>query len=106
MPNYRLIVMTNPVEGREQEFNDWYSKQHLSDICKLDHFISAQRFKVAFPEGGPHKYCAIYNVEAPSAEAAMGSLMAGIPNMFISDAFDMASQSSVMVEELGPVVSG
>jgi hypothetical protein len=27
MPSYKLIVMTQPVEGREQEYNDWYAKR-------------------------------------------------------------------------------
>jgi len=36
-----LIVLTNPVEGKEDSFNDWYTNQNLHDVLKIDAFISA-----------------------------------------------------------------
>mgnify|MGYP003447409978 CR=1 FL=1 len=41
MANHRLIVFTNPKEGREQDFRDWYVNTHLAEVSNLDGFISA-----------------------------------------------------------------
>ncbi|MBT5195713.1 MAG: hypothetical protein HOM07_25485, partial [Rhodospirillaceae bacterium] len=41
-----LVVLTNPVAGKEDEFNDWYSNIHIQEICQLSGFKSAQRFKL------------------------------------------------------------
>ena len=31
-----LVVLTNPVEGREDEYNEWYSGRHLEDVLAVD----------------------------------------------------------------------
>lgn len=41
------VVYSNPVEGREQEYNDWYSNQHLNDLLAIPGVISARRFKLS-----------------------------------------------------------
>jgi len=66
MPRYTFVVLTNPVEGLEDEFNDWYTSKHLDDVLKLEGFVSAQRFRFVSkdPEQAPsHKYMALYDVE-------------------------------------------
>ncbi len=35
MAKYNLIALTNPLEGRDDEFNDWYTNVHLADVLKL-----------------------------------------------------------------------
>ena len=32
MGNYTMVVFTSPVEGREDDYNDWYDNQHLGDV--------------------------------------------------------------------------
>ena len=46
MTKHVLIALTNPVEGREQEFNEWYDNQHVPDFLALPGCVSAQRFKL------------------------------------------------------------
>ncbi|MEQ9574230.1 MAG: hypothetical protein RLN77_01490, partial [Rhodospirillales bacterium] len=29
MAKYKLIVLINAIEGREDEFNDWFTNQHM-----------------------------------------------------------------------------
>lgn len=79
MASLRLIVLTNPVEGHEDEYNDWYSDRHLEDVLAVEGFRAAQRF--AFRPGklakeAPFSYLAIYEVEAPSVEEAEAALLA------------------------------
>jgi hypothetical protein len=32
MERYTFLVLTNAVEGTDDEFNDWYNNQHLKDL--------------------------------------------------------------------------
>src|SRR5678815_3844677 len=40
------IALSDPVEGREAEFNDWYTGRHLPDVLAVPGFVGGQRFKV------------------------------------------------------------
>jgi hypothetical protein len=69
-----LVVLTKPVEGREADFDDWYSGIHLPEVVRLDGFVAARRFKhVPDPERDeavPLPYLAIYEVEDGMLEQA------------------------------------
>jgi hypothetical protein len=53
------VVRGSCLEGTDEALNDWYTNIHLRDICKLEGFLSAQRFKIADrqvpPGDGPYK---------------------------------------------------
>ena len=71
MARFCLVVYTKPVEGREQEYNDWYSNQHLNDLLAIPGVLSARRFKLSgtqMPNKQPsnYPYLAIYDIEAES----------------------------------------
>lgn len=94
MPSMRLIVLTNAVEDRDQEYNDWYTDQHLDDVLAVKGFRAAQRFEFTPGKLGkeaPYRYLAIYEVEADSVEEAERSLFAAASDenlMPISEAMD------------------
>lgn len=93
-----LVVLSNPVAGREAEFNDWYSNQHLADVLKVPGFLSAQRFKLGQEgSGAAWQYLAIYEFEAadPAEALAVLTARAGSPDMVISEAMDMQTYSVV-----------
>jgi hypothetical protein len=50
MARHTFVVFTNPTEGQEDEYNDWYDNTHLSDVLKVEGFVAAQRFKLADTE--------------------------------------------------------
>jgi hypothetical protein len=96
MAHFALVVFSNPVAGREDEYNEWYSNRHLSDVLRVPGFKSAQRFKLAQNDpAAPWKYLAIYEFEAENPAAAMKALTvrAGTPEMVISDAMDLQAYS-------------
>jgi hypothetical protein len=72
MPSHVLVVFTNPVEGQEQEFNDWYDNVHLPDLLTVTGIVSGQRFEApSTPEGAPGAYLTVYELEAdPEAVSA------------------------------------
>lgn len=77
-----LVVYTKPVEGREQDFNDWYSEVHLPEVVELDGFVAARRYRFV-PEGGegeapPLPYLALYEIEPGRLEDARVALAAAL----------------------------
>jgi hypothetical protein len=88
-----LVVLTNPVEGREDEYNDWYTGRHLDDVLATEGFKAAQRFQWVpsrLSRDAPHRYLAIYEVDEDSRERAEAALLkaANTEAMPISDAMD------------------
>ena len=77
MPKYKLIVMTQPVEGREQEYNDWYQDAHLSDLVAVYGVKSAQRFRLSrtvVADPAPLPYLAIYEIETDDIDKTLDDL--------------------------------
>ena len=112
MAKHILLVLGNAVEGRDDEFNHWYSGQHLSDVLKVPGIVSAQRFKYVAPAGesveGPHpepahRYIAIYEVDSDDPEAVHANMISriGTDLLILSDAMDFA-KSSVLTMRRSP----
>lgn len=89
-----LVVQTNAVPGREEEFDAWYTDVHLPELLAIPGFVAAQRF-VHAPEGRPrdpapaYRHLAIYEIDASPEEAA-AALAAAVPSLRMSDAMDPA----------------
>jgi len=66
-----MIVQTSPVSAeREAEYNQWYSGTHIPEICAIDGFVSARRFKLR----DQPTYVAIYELEAEDLNAPLAEL--------------------------------
>ncbi len=90
MAQHVLMVMSNPVEGREDEYNDWYDNVHLGEVLQVPGFVAARRY-VAGPSArgaSTHRYLSIYEIEADSLDEALAALTAGVRSMRMSDAID------------------
>jgi hypothetical protein len=98
MGKYTLVVLTNPVEGREDEYNDWYSNEHLQDVVAVPGYSSAQRFATRIPMIGEskHRYLALYDmdVDSPQGVVAAGEALQKT-EMRISEALDLNVALSV-----------
>ena len=64
-----LVVLTNPVVGRDDDFDDWYTNIHTRDALRYRGSIAQQRFVLAdeqvqqFPGGRfGSRYLALYEV--------------------------------------------
>ncbi|HWK67249.1 MAG TPA: hypothetical protein VNS34_20165 [Rhizobiaceae bacterium] len=94
MAKFKFFGFTNPVPGREDEYNEWYTKTHLADLLKIPGIVSAQRFKLAEQQRspGPHpfRYLAVYECEADDVGTIISELKSrsGTPEMPISSAMD------------------
>jgi hypothetical protein len=108
MKKFKLLGFTNSKDGRDAEFNDWYTNRHLADVVAVPGFVSAQRFKLKDPMGGtpPHQYLAIYEIESDEPKAVMDELMrrSGTPAMVLSEGLDLEGASMGLYEQISPVV--
>ncbi|NYE18794.1 DUF4286 family protein [Microbacterium immunditiarum] len=67
-----FIVHTNPVEGRESEFEDWYTNRHLADVVAIPGFVRARRYRLADAQFAPladFRYAAVYEIDGDPADA-------------------------------------
>ena len=70
-----FIVFSNPTEGAEKDYNDWYTNEHLDEILAYPGWKSATRYRLADsgqPEGYPasqHRYLTIYELDGDPGDA-------------------------------------
>lgn len=75
---YRLIALSKPVEGKEQEFNDWYDNTHIPEILSLPGMTAAQRFKLTQPLGPQPEsfpFLTVYEAETDDIGGTIGALV-------------------------------
>lgn len=109
-----LLVFTNPVAGRDNEFNEWYDTTHVRDVLAVPGVVAARRYAVvdAEPpemEGVPsppppdHRYLAVYRLERDPNEV-MEEFLARITSgaMALSETLDLTSVSMAVWSPRGP----
>ncbi len=105
MGQHILIVQSEPVKGREDEYNEWYEKTHLDEVIQVRGFISAQRFKLdGEPLKGdvpPLRYICIYEMETEDAGATVKALAEAAPDMTMSEALDIESSVGFRYRAIG-----
>jgi hypothetical protein len=86
--------MSNPLPGRDAEYNEWYTHRHLADVMAVPGFISARRFALVgdTAEGAPkQRYLALYNMRTDNPEKVLATLVELVESgkMHISEAMNM-----------------
>ena len=83
MAKHVLLALTNPVEGRDDEFNDWYDKIAYPTYKSLPGLVPLGRFKAAdvphmfpFQRNNEYKYLSIYYFEADDPAEFMDRIKA------------------------------
>ena len=75
---YKMVVFTNAVEGKDEEFNDWYQNTHLQQIVGIKSFVQAQRFRfntnIVPGAANPSRYMAIYDIETDDINASLAAM--------------------------------
>ncbi|KKC25188.1 DUF4286 family protein [Sphingomonas sp. SRS2] len=111
---YKLLVLSNPVTGREEEFNAWYSDQHLGDVLSVDGFVAAQRFTMvdnakdaAADLKAPNwRYAAIYEIENSDPWATFAALEKKMATgeILISGSLNLAETRLIVLKPITGVV--
>lgn len=114
-----LLVISEPVsEAKEAEYNDWYDNVHLLEVLALAGFTAARRFRMTgeqlASQGGhegviarfPHKYVAVYEVEADDLAVATDAMNKHGRELTVSDAMAYDRTIAVLLEEISSRGSG
>lgn len=77
MPKMKLVALTRPQPGREDEYHEWYNTKHLPELVNQLGMAGAQRYKLVAQLMGQseNEFLAIYDIEADDPMtflAAMG----------------------------------
>jgi hypothetical protein len=105
MPRYKMIALTKPLPGREDEYNDWYQNTHLPEVCALPGVTGAQRYRMAAPLQGYDErgYLAVYDIETDDIRTTLGAFgqASAEGKMTVGEASDNANAYTVIFEEFG-----
>jgi len=76
MAKFVLVATSAALEGRDDEFNEWYDNVHKGDVCDLPGVISCRRFNAspASPAETPAPYLAIYEIETDDPAGVFAEL--------------------------------
>lgn len=103
-----VLVFSDPVEGREEEYNDWYNNVHLREVVAVDGILNAQRFESSEAqvfEDQSHRYLAIYEIdESYGAKAVVENMLGGRDAMQMSDAMDLDNAKVTVVSSITDIV--
>jgi hypothetical protein len=95
MDPHLFLVLTAPVDGGDDAFNDWYDTRHLPDVLDVPGFTAARRYRIteAMLTGGlpdAWRYVAIYEMDCDDPQRALTALREriGTPRMQVSDTLD------------------
>lgn len=88
-----VVVMTEPTEGREDEYNDYYENLHLDEVLASAGWRSGERFKLVDEQGMacPLPYLAFYELEAENSKDVLAQLNATRPQRVQSDSLNKAT---------------
>ena len=106
MTKHVLLVFTDPVEGREDEYNAWYNDVHLGEVIETDGFVRAQRFTVAdlMPGVTDHDYVALSELETDDPGSAMAALRGRMGSFTMTDAANLKDAKMSLVTEASDLV--
>ena len=107
------LVFSNPIEGKDDEFNEWYDTVHLPEVLATPGIKTAQRFSLRetqithhSPMPKPaHGYLIVYEMEG-DVDEVMGKIQAAAQSgeMLMNDALDLTSVSMSFWAPLGPML--
>ena len=99
-----VVVLTEPTEGREAEYNDYYENLHLDEVLATTDWTSAQRFKLVDQQGMkcPLPYLAVYEVESDDASSVLATMNATRAQRVQSDALNKRTAGVWVYSPTGP----
>jgi hypothetical protein len=104
MARYWAVAHSNPSEGREEEYNDWYWNEHLEAILAIPGVISGQRFTAAAQQFGnalqPFKYLAVYELETDDPQKFIQEMISRVASGRMSQSTTLAPGATLVIWQL------
>ena len=101
---HMVVVLTEPTEGNEKEFNDYYENVHLEEVIETTGWSSAQRFELSDEVGAkcPLPYLALYEAEADNPKEVIEKLNETRPQRIQSASINRRTAGIWVFSEIGP----
>ncbi|NYI23552.1 hypothetical protein EWH08_13015 [Sphingobium indicum] len=108
MPRYIAVALTNPVEGKEAEFNHWYDTIAIPSYRKIPGLVPLGRFR-HHSRGDDSdmptywKYASFYEIETDDFDgfvATVKKTLDNIPEYHLSEFLDRKSWFEPVYEAL------
>jgi hypothetical protein len=78
MLRYQYVVMTSPVPGQEDAYNEWYTNTHLKEVLEIPGFKTGRRYRLhqsaKAPVTSEPRYMAVYEIESDDIKATLGEM--------------------------------
>ncbi len=105
MTRHVFVGHSSAVEGREDEYNDWYVNYHLPALLQCPGVISVRRFKVTDAQlpntARSFKYLAIYEVETDDPRSFVNEVLSrAATGRLPTSSTSAPGSSAVLWEEL------
>lgn len=106
MAKFKMIALTTPLPGKEEEFHDWYQTKHLPELVEhIESIKGAQRYQLAAKLMGSdtNPWLAIYDIEADDAGAFLAAMgeTAGSGKLTPPTTQDMGTTYTAVFSEYG-----
>ena len=112
MSDYKLLIMSNPVPGREDEFEDWYDIHSREMVRTAKHVVGVQRFRRVETQAGdrpPYRHLVIAEWQADNLDTSweqhIAAFRVGVAAGTLSavpSAFDTSSNPHWFYEAISP----
>lgn len=93
MAKHTLVVFSNPMPGREDDYNEWQDNVHVPQVLSIPGFVSAQRYCLSGPQFLPSEtrppYITLYQIETDDLAAVYAEAGKRMASLTFSDALQM-----------------
>jgi hypothetical protein len=104
---YKQLVLSNARSGRDDEFNEWYSDEHIPTLLKIPEYVSAQRYRNIREDDSEAdalgwRYMTLYTIKTDDMSGLTSRLsgMLGTESMPLSDSADSDGVFSFLGEPI------
>lgn len=77
---YSMIVFSNPADGLEDAYLDWYAGQHIHDLLRIPGYVGCKFYKLADVQLSAteqqYKYMIIWDLETDDIESVINDIAA------------------------------
>jgi hypothetical protein len=98
------MVLSEPVDGRHDDYNEWDENVHLDEVIETSAMVSGQRFMIVDQRGAevPNRYLAVYEVEVDDPREVFPSIDAKGAERNNSDALNREALGVWVWTPIGP----
>ena len=102
---HMVVVLTEPAEGREDEFNEYYENLHIDEVLATTGWKTGQRFQLNDQAGAecPLPFLAIYEAHCDDPKEVIQTLTETRPQRQQSTATNMKTAAVWVFSETGPL---